>query len=214
MTTFDKQSIPGQTFLYQRGIVTTTKPWGRPTYQKLKNYLTYINQHTEVFSNYEVYLNGGVLYSFDTTWDVDMLLIGGTQTDSKIEEDLNYLTNLSLNTFNMLADISWFESRPQDLTYSGMVESDFTPDNIIHKKIGYVKKQIGENIEEKDLRTFEDATILTEHLIQRNYGATTKYTQKMRDKVQNNPNPVTIVTFSASEFLSTDEDYFTSNTNR
>ena len=213
MTTFDKLAIPGQTFLYQRGIVTTTTPWGRPTYQKLKNYLTYVKQHTEVFTNYGVYLNGGVLYGFDTTWDVDMILVGGTQTDNKLEEDLNYLTNLGLNTFNILVDITWYESRPQDLTYLGMVENDFTPDNIVHKKIGYVKKQIGDVIEERDLRTYNDATVLTEHLVQRNYG-TTKYTDKMRSKVQNNPNDITIVTFSADEFLTTDEAHFLSNTNR
>ncbi len=213
MTTFDKLAVPGQTFLYQKGIVTTTTPWGRPTYQKLKNYLTYVKQHTEVFNNYGVYLNGGVLFDFATTWDVDMILVGGTQTDSKLEEDLNYLTNLGLNTFNILVDITWYESRPQDLTYSGMVENDFTPDNIIHKKIGYVKKQIGEVIEERDLRTYDDATVLTEHLVQRNYGLY-QYTDKMRSKVENNPNDITIITYSADEFLTTDEAHFLSNTNR
>ncbi len=94
-----------------------------------------------------------------------------------------------------------------------MVEDDFHPDNIIHKKIGYVKKQIGEEIEERDLRTYDDAIVLTEHLIQRNYG-TVKHTNKMINKVQNNPNPITITTFSVNEFLETDENHFLNNTNR
>ncbi len=213
MTTFDKQAITGQTFLYQKGRTSTTTPWGRPTYQKVKEYLIYVQENTDILSRYEMYIMGGVLFDFNTTWDLDLCLVGGNQTDSKLEEDLDYLTDLALNTYNLLVDISWYESRPQNLTYSGMVENDFTPDNIIHKKIGYVKKQIGEEIEERDLRTYDDAIVLTEHLIQRNYG-TVKHTNKMINKVQNNPNPITITTFSVNEFLETNEDYFLTHTNR
>lgn len=213
MTTFDKQALPGQTFLYQKGIVTTTKPWGRPTYQKVKNYLTYLKQHTDILDNYEVYIMGGVLFDFNTTWDLDICLVGGTQTDLKLEEDLNYLTNLSLNTFDMLLDVSWYESRPQNLVYSEMVENSFLQQDIQHKKIGYIKKQIGETIQEVDLRTYTDATTLTEYLIQRSYG-TIEHTEKMINKVQNNPNPITVTTFSVDEFLSTNEEYFLNNTNR
>lgn len=213
MTTFDKQALPGQTFLYQKGIVTTTKPWGRPTYQKVKNFLTYLKQHTDILDNYEVYVMGGVLFDFNTTWDLDMCLVGGTQTDLKLEEDLNYLTNLSLNTFDMLLDASWYESRPQNLVYSEMVENSFLQQDIQHKKIGYIKKQIGETIQEVDLRTYTDATTLTEYLIQRSYG-TIEHTEKMINKVQNNPNPITVTTFSVDEFLSTNEEYFLNNTNR
>lgn len=213
MTTFDKQALPGQTFLYQKGIVTTTKPWGRPTYQKVKNFLTYLKQHTDILDNYEVYVMGGVLFDFNTTWDLDMCLVGGTQTDLKLEEDLNYLTNLSLNTFDMLLDASWYESRPQNLVYSEMVENSFLQQDIQHKKIGYIKKQIGETIQEVDLRTYTDAITLTEYLIQRSYG-TIEHTEKMINKVQNNPNPITVTTFSVDEFLSTNEEYFLNNTNR
>jgi hypothetical protein len=214
MGTFNKIANQGQSFLYQRGVVSTTTPWGRPTYNKLKTFLSNIQNNTTILNDYEVYIMGGVLFDFNTTWDVDMCLVGGTLiTDGKIEEDLNYMTDLALNTYNILVDVSWYESRPENLTYSGMVENDFTPDNIIHKKIGYVKKQIGEEVEERDLRTYDDATLLTEHLIQRNYG-NHKHTDKMIMKVQNNPNPITITTFSVNEFLSNDENYFLKNTNR
>ncbi len=213
MTTFDKQAITGQTFLYQKGRTSTTTPWGRPTYQKVKEYLTYVQENTDILSRYEMYIMGGVLFDFNTTWDLDLCLVGGNQTDSKLEEDLDYLTDLALNTYNLLVDISWYESRPQNLTYQGLVENDFTPDNIIHKKVGYIKKQIGSDIEERDLRAYEDATVLTEYLIQRNY-STIKHTTKMINKVQNNTNPVTITTFDVNEFLSTDEAHFNSNTNR
>lgn len=213
MGTFNETANPNKTFLYQRGIVSTTTPWGRPSYNRLKILLSDIQNSTTIFSDYDVYLMGGVLFDFNTTWDVDMCLVGGNHTNEKIENDLNYITDLALNTHNLLVDVTWYESRPENLTYSSMVENDFTPDNIVHKKIGYVKKQIGEEIEERDLRTYDDAIVLTEHLIQRNYG-TIKHTDKMINKVQNNPNPITITTFSVNEFLSNDENYFLNNTNR
>lgn len=213
MGTFNKIANPGQTFLYQRGEVSTTTPWGRPTYEKLKNYLLDIKNNTQIMNDFELYIMGGVLFDFNTTWDVDMCLVGGTQSNAKIEEYLNYMTDLALNTYNMLVDISWYEYRPQNLTYSGMVESNFLQQNVLHKKIGYVKKQIGDEIQEVDLRTYDDTVILTEHLILRNYGII-RHTNKMINKVQNNPNPITITTFSVNEFLETDEEYFLTHTNR
>jgi signal recognition particle GTPase len=213
MTTFNRESIHGQYFLYQRGVVSTTTPWGRPTYEKLKTFLTYIQTNTSILTDYDVYIMGGVLFDFNTTWDVDICLVGGSQTNEKIEEDLNYLTDLALNTYNLLVDVSWYESRPKNLTYSEMEESNFFQQDVNHKKIGYVKKQIGDDIQESDLRTYSDATLLTEHLIQRNYGII-KHTDKMINKVQNNPNPITITTFSVNEFLETDENHFLNNTNR
>ncbi len=213
MGTFNKTVIGGQSFLYQKGEVSTTTPWRRPTYDKLKTFLIDVQNETNILNDYDVYIMGGVLFDFNTTWDVDMCFVGGNQTDEKLENDLNYITDLALNTHNLLVDVSWYESRPKNLTYSGMVENDFIQDNIIHKKIGYVKKQIGEEIEERDLRTYDDAIVLTEHLIQRNYG-TIRETDKMINKVQNNPNPTTITTFSVNEFLETNEDYFLTHTNR
>lgn len=213
MTTYDKQAIPGQTFLYQKGIVTTTKPWTRPSYQKIKNYITYVNKHTEILSNYDVCFTGGVLFDFDTTWDVDLCLVGGTQIDSKLEEDLNYLTNLGLNTFNLLVDIIWYENRPENLEYSRMVNNGFSKQNMAYKKIGYVKKQVGEAVEESDLRNNTNITKITDYLIQ---GSTnnTVYPEKVKNKVQSNPNPIVIMTFGADELLSTDEEYFLKFTNR
>lgn len=213
MTTFDKQAVAGETFLYQKGRVNTVIPWGRPSYQKVKNFLTHVQENTSILEDYDVYIMGGVLFDFNTTWDLDMCLVGGTQTDIKLEEDLDFLTDLALNTFNMLVDVSWYESRPQNLVYSEMQENNFLQQNIQHKKVGYVKKQIGENIQESDLRTYTDATTLTEYLIQRSYGAI-EHTEKMVNKVQNNQNPTTITTFSVNEFLSTDENHFINNTNR
>jgi hypothetical protein len=213
MGTFNKTVTNNDRLFFQRGEVTTTNKWFRPSYTSLKIFLNDLKDKSTILNDYEVYIMGGVLFDFQTTWDVDMCLIGGNHTDEKIESDLNFITDLGHNTHNLLIDVTWYESRPTNLTYEKMVEDDFHPDNIIHKKIGYVKKQINDEIEEKDLRTYDDVTLLTEHLIQRNYSIH-KHTDKMIQKVQNNPNPITITTFSVNEFLETDENHFLNNTNR
>ena len=213
MGTFNRTANLNDNIFFQRGIVTSTNHWTRPSYQKLYDYLFDLYLKSMIIREYDVYLMGGVLFDFNNTWDVDICLVGGNHTDEKIESDLNFITDLGHNTHNLLIDVTWYESRPTNLTYEKMVEDDFRPDNIIHKKIGYVKKQINDEIEEKDLRTYDDATLLTEHLIQRNYGIH-QHTDKMIQKVQNNSNPITITTFSVIEFLSNDENYFLNNTNR
>lgn len=213
MGTFNKTTTIDDTLFFQRGEVTTTNKWHRPTYQTLKTFLTDLKNKSTILEDYEVFIMGGVLFDFETTWDIDMCLVGGTNSDEKIESDLNFITDLGHNTHNLLVDVTWFESRPTNLTYSEMVENDFLQDNINHKKIGYVKKQINDEIEEKDLRTYDDAILLSEHLVQRNYG-NLPHTEKMINKVQNNPNVTTITTFSVDDFLNNNEDYFLTNTNR
>lgn len=213
MGTFNKTVANNDTLFFQRGVVTTTKTWFRPTYQTLKNFLVDLQENTTILNDYDVYLMGGVLFDFNTTWDIDLSLVGGTKTNEEIESDLNYITDLAHNTHNLLVDVVWYENRPSNLTYQEMVNNNFLQENNVHKKIGYVKKQINDEVEEKDLRTYDDALILTEHLIQRNYG-TYEHTEKMIQKVQNNTKPVTITTFSVDEFLNNNEEYFLNNTNR
>ena len=167
-----------------------------------------------IIKEYDVYLMGGVLFDFNNTWDVDMCLVGGNHNNEKIEKDLNFMMDMGLNQFNLLLDVTWYEHRPSNLTYQQMVEDNFKPDNIIHKKIGYSKKQINDEFEEKDLRNNPDFVLLSEHLVQGNYGLNTTHTEKMINKVQNNPKPETITTFSVIDFLKENESYFYSNTNR
>jgi len=213
MTRFNNTAIDGEIFLYQRGLVSTTIPWGRPTYNKIKTFLINLKNDTDILNNYDVYIMGGVLFDFNTTWDFDISLVGGTQTNEKLEEDLNYMTDLSLNNLHMLIDPMWYETRPENLTYSGMTNNGFLQQNIIHKKVGHIRKQIGESVEELDLRNKQGIISLSQYLIQGNYG-TIIHKDKMINKVQNNPNPITITTFSVNEFLENDENYFLTHTNR
>lgn len=214
MNTFNRVANLNDSIFFQRGIVTTTNHWTRPSYQKVHDYLFYLYLNSTIIKDYDVYLMGGVLFDFNTTWDLDICIVGGEYSDEKIEKDLNYMMEIGFSKFKMLLDVTWYETRPTNLTYEGMVENEFKPDNIIHKKIGYSKKQINEDIEEKDLRNNSDIVLLSEHLIQGNYGLNTTHTEKMINKVQNNSNPVTITTFSVNEFLQLEEGYFYTHTNR
>lgn len=199
---------------FQRGVVTTTSHWTRPSYQKVYDFLFNLYVKSMIIKEYDTYLMGGVLFDFNNTWDLDMCIVGGNHTDLKIENDLNFIMNMGLNEYNLLVDVTWYEQRPSSLIYDQMVENEFKPDNIIHKKIGYSKKQINDEFEEKDLRNDPNFILLSDYLVQGNYGTNGRHTEKMINKVQNNPNPITITTFSVNDFLEKGESYFLNNTNR
>jgi hypothetical protein len=213
MTTLDKEVGSGEFFYYKRGNVETYFPWNRPSYEEVESYLEYVRNESSIMDDFEVYLRGGVLYDFDTTWDVDICIVNQNASNEKIEEALNYLTDTGLNKFFLLVDPIWFERRPQDMEYSKLEESNFLAEDILHKKIGYIKKSIGNESTEYDPRLFPNAILLSEHLIEGNYG-NYQHQQKIIDKVRDNKNPVTITTFSVEDFLLNDKDYFLQNTNR
>ncbi len=214
MSTFNRVANLSDSIFFQRGIVTTTSHWTRPSYQKVYDYLFYLYLNSTIIKDYDVYLMGGVLFDFNKTWDLDVCIVGGEYNNEKIEKDLNYMMEIGFSKFNMLLDITWYETRPTNLTYEGMVENEFKPDNVVHKKIGYTKKQINDDVEEKDLRNDPKFVLLSEYLIQGNSGLNTTYPEKIINKVQTNPNPITITTFSVLDFLQLEEHYFNTHTNR
>ena len=59
--------------------------------------------------------------------------------------------------------------------------------------------------EEKDLRNDPNFILLSDYLVQGNYGVNGRHTEKMINKVQNNPNSETITTFSVMDFLKENE---------
>jgi hypothetical protein len=213
MTTLDKEVGSGEFFHYKKGNVETYFPWNRPSYEEVESYLEYVRKESSIMEDFEVYLMGGILYDFDTTWDVDICIVNQNASNEKIEEALNYLTDTALNKFFLLVDAVWFERRPQNIEYAKLEEANFMSEDILHKKIGYIKKTIGNESTEYDPRLSPDATLLSEHLMQGNHG-NYQHRQKMIDKVRNNRNLVTITTFSAEDFLLNDKDYFLQNTNR
>jgi hypothetical protein len=209
----NREIISGEDFLYQRGTVSTVYPWYRPSYDYVRDYLQYLKDETTVFDEFEIYLTGGILYDFDTTWDVDIFLVGGSESDAKIEEQLNNMTDIALNKFFMLVDIAWMERRPSNLTYSQMEENNFFSEDITYKKIGHFKKKLGNETVECDMRILPNLETIGDYLIKGSFGGF-KHADKMIDKVKNHPKQSVIMTFSAEEFLLSDRDHFLSNTNR
>lgn len=213
MSVFDKLGTPGKSFFYQRGEVTTTTPWLRPNYYRVKAFLKEIKESSDILSRYESYIMGGVLFDFNTTWDLDIGLVGGNESNEELEEALNYINNVALNKYHILADTNWHPAKQESLTYSDLVGSEFLQNSTVHKTIGYIKKQIGEEVEEVDLRLEKNATVLTKYLVKRDLG-NIRHKEKMISRIQNNQKEVTILSFSVDEFLQTDEAYFIRHTNR
>jgi len=213
MSVFSKLVKPGERFFYQRGEVVTTTPWLRPNYYRVKAFLKEIKESSNIFSRYESYIMGGVLFDFNTTWDLDIGLVGGDENNKELEEALNYINDVALNKYHILADTNWHPVKQESLTYLDLVENKFLQKSTVHKTIGYIKKQIGEEVEEVDLRLSKDVTVLTEYLVKRDLG-NIRHKEKMISRIQNNKKEVTILAFSIDEFLKTDEAYFIRHTNR
>lgn len=209
----NREVKPGENFLYQRGVVSTTFPWDRPSYAVVKNYLEYLKAESTVFDEFEIYLTGGILYDFNNTWDVDMILVGGSQTDARIEEHLNYMTDVALNKFFLLVDLAWYERKPSNYEYSTMEANNFLSEDITYKRIGHFKKQMGGEAIEYDMRIIPGIETIGDYLVKGSFGGF-KHTDKMINKVKDHPNQSVITTFSAEEFLLSDEDHFLNNTNR
>jgi hypothetical protein len=212
MSVFTKLVKPGEGFFYQRGEVITTTPWLRPNYYRVKAFLKEVKESSDIFSRYESYIMGGVLLDFNTTWDLDIGLVGGNESNEELEEALNYINDIALNKYHILADTNWYPAKQESLTYSDLVENEFLHKNTVYKTIGYIKKQIGKEVEEVDLRLGKDVTVLTEYLVKRDLGDI-RYKEKVISRVQNNKKGITVLSFSIDEFLKTDEAYFTRHTN-
>jgi hypothetical protein len=209
----NREILPGEDFLYQRGAVSTAFPWDRPSYDTVKDYLQYLKDNSSIFEEFEIYLAGGILYNFDTTWDVDIFLVGGDQTDQRIEEQLNLMTDIALNKFFILVDIAWMERRPSNISYSQMETDNFLQEDILYKKIGHFKKMMGDESYEYDMKDHPNIDPIGEYLVKSSFGGF-KHTDKMIDKVRNHPGQSVITTFSAEEFLLSDMNHFLENTNR
>lgn len=210
MSVFIKPYNPQKSFSYQVGKVITEKPWTRPNYHKLKEFFKEIQNSSEILKDYDLYLLGGVLWDFNNTWDVDIAMINNPSSYIVLEDYMYYMYDIALNKYNLLIDVAWLDTKPEDIIYTP--DYSFITDNNF-LKIGYIKKQIGEEFDEINLINHPNFTLYGEYLVGGNY----KYKNvklSFIDKVKNNPNPVTKITFPVKDFLEKDEDYFLRNTNR
>jgi len=213
MNIFEKTAKTNQYFFYQRGQVKTNTIWNRPSYNALKEFLIEIKNETKILEDYELYLMGGVLYNFNTTWDVDFCITGPLKDQDILESYMNTMYDLSLNKYQFLIDIQWLEQPLPQVSYQEITSPEFKHYRLKYVKTSYIVKQIDEEKSIYDLRDNEGVTKLTEFLVE---GIHEKYPSKEKiiNRILNNPDKVLKSVFDVKTFLDTDEEYFINNTNR
>jgi hypothetical protein len=210
MSVFAKPYNPSKYFSYQRGKIITEQPWELPTYSKLKEFLLEIKNDSDVMKDYNLYFVGDVLWGFNNTWDIDIIMIGNPSSYIVLEDYMHYIYDIALNKYNILIDISWVNTKPSDIIYTP--DFNFSYDNDF-LRIGYVRKQIGEEYEELDLRTNLLFSIQGDYLIKGNF-KNINFKESFIDKIKTTSNSIIKTTFPVKEFLENDEEYFLKNTNK
>lgn len=210
MSVFATPYNPSKYFSYQRGKIVTEKYWEQPTYSKLKEFLLEIKNDSDIMKNYDLYLVGDILWGFNNTWDIDIIMIGNPTSYIVLEDYMHYMYDIALNKYNILVDISWVNTKPENITYTP--DYNFSYDNDF-LRIGYVRKQIGEEYEELDLRTNPSFLVQGDYLIKGNF-KNINLKESFINKIKNTSNSIIKTTFSIKEFLENDEEYFLKNTNK
>ena len=212
MSVFKKIAAEQDYFYYQVGKVSTEKIWTKPSYQKIKDFLMTIKNETNILSEFNLHLIGGVLHSFDNTWDVDFCMTGEVKDPQVLESHMNVMYDIALNHFNLLIDIQWLKEPASTVSYEQLTSGEYVSKGVEFKKIGYIKKQINDDVSESDFR--DRFTNVSEYLIEGIYGGYPGRSQKLIDRILQNPNRILKTSFDVETFLNTDEEYFLTNTNR
>lgn len=210
MSVFAKPYNPSKYFSYQRGKIITEKYWEQPTYSKVKEFLLEIKNDSNIMKDYNLYLVGDILWGFNNTWDIDIIMIGNPSSYIVLEDYMHYIYDIALNKYNILIDISWVNTKPEDITYTP--NYNFSYDNEF-LRIGYVRKQIGEEYEELDLRTNPSFSVQGDYLIKGNF-KNINFKESFINKIKSTSNSIIKTTFPVKEFLENNEDYFLKNINK
>lgn len=214
METFNKTANSEDYFFYQRGNVTTNKIWGRPTYAKLRSFLEDIISTTDILDHYQLYLMGGILYSYWGTWDVDICLTGEIRDYRRLEMYMDLMYDISLNQYEMLIDAQWLEIPLPQVSFQELISPNFKNYTLEYVKTTYIIKQIGEEKSFFDLRNRNDVKVLTEFLVKGKHGEYPITKQKLVDRILGYPDKLLRSNMNVVEFLDNNEDYFLKNTNR
>ena len=214
MSTFDITAKPNDYFFYQKGGVITRRVWNRPSYNHLKDFLITIRNESNFLNEYKVYLMGGVLYDFNSTWDVDFCVTGDVSDVNQLEEYMNYMYDIAFNKFGLLIDIQWLEKVLPEISYEEITSENYVHHKIMYRKIGYTKKQINDYVHVKDLRGTPNVVSLTEYLVEGVHEEYPGHKEKIINRILSNPNKVLKSVLDVDTFLNTDEEYFIQNTNR
>lgn len=211
MSVFEKIHIPSNYFSYQRGKIITEIPWGRPTYSKIKEFLLEIQNTSDIMKDYDLYLVGGVLWDFNKTWDVDIVMVGNCDSYIVLEDYMHYMYDIAFKSHKLLLDVSWVNDKPSDTINA----PEFYPvEDIEYLTIGYIRKQIKDEISENNLLDNPNYTPYGDYLVKGNYKNSIQTVNKNNDRIKQSLKSTVVRLFSVKDFLEKDEEYFLKNTNR
>ena len=209
MLVLSKPYDPLKYFSYQRGKIITKQPWKYPTYFKVKEFLSEIKTTSDIMKDYDLYLAGDILWGFDTE-DINIIMLGNPTSYIVLEDYMHYMYDIALNKCNISIDINWLNIKPEDIIYTP--DFNFSYDNDF-LRIGYTKKQIGEEHEELDLRINPLFSTQGDYLVKGNF-KNINFKESFINKIKNTSNSIIKTTFPVKEFLENDEEYFLKNTNK
>jgi hypothetical protein len=209
MSVFAKPYNSSKYFSYQRGKIITEKYWEQPTYSKLKEFLLEIKNDSDIMKDYDLYLVGDILWGFNTE-DINIIMVGNPTSYIVLEDYMHYMYDIALNKYNILIDVSWVNTKPEDIIYTPDLNFSYNNDFL---RIGYVRKQIGEEYEELDLRTNPSFSVQGDYLIKGNF-KNINFKESFINKIKTTSNSIIKTTFPVKEFLENDEEYFLKNTNK
>ena len=163
--TIDLDKINNIKFSYQVGIVQTTIPWNRPTYDAIKKFLR-DDIVQSVLKKYDAYIIGAVLWNISETWDVDIFLTdqNGNHPNTLeefiiLENYLHILYDIALNKYSILVDVHYrtgehkLPTKQQIIDYNvekfeNINEWIYPQDISFLYRIGYTKKVVGDSVSE------------------------------------------------------------------
>jgi len=170
-------------FFYQRGRVKTTARWTKPTHDKALAYFRYIKDNSTILDRYDAYVVGAFLYGIEDTWDVDINLTGCYEPQG-LEDDLDYLLDVSLNKFNLLVDVKWVSMMFPPFEYANFFdESEVRP---VHAIFTFnIFKGSNGNVRPLDAKLLTPPDKLSENMQRTMYFYYQK--KKLLDLVMSNP---------------------------
>jgi len=214
MNSFELTVENNEYFFYRRGNIKTNKIWTRPTYEKIRKLLEIVKSDSKILDDYKMYLIGGVLFSFENTWDVDLCLTGKIKSFNELERDMNFMYEIALNELQLLIDIQWMNDLPPIITYDQLNTNNFLECNLKYLKTTYIIKKT-KNIESMiDLRNCENIKKRTEFLVEGYHENYPTSEPKIVNKIFHFSNKILKTGFSVEEFLDTNKIHFYKNTNR
>ena len=200
-TVWERLAYSTDTFRYQVGPIKTETQPNRPSYLTVKRLLTDIYENTNIYK-YRAELVGGVLFTWDYTFDVDLLIFDGSPDYLELEEIMLYSVDRALNKYHINIDISY--------NYARFIGSSlYLEPGTKQMRLNYRRKQINDGYHEYRISDELGSEIVSNHLAITNWK---KPHQKLIDRAASGY-PL-INQFNAKTFIETDESYFNSNSNR